>query len=280
MFRSTVIVIYLLIGFPTVSFGFSYVAGKIPVHEHLNLSYGEHPDHLLDVVTSPKCEQSAVVIFVHGGSWRWGKKDYHRTIGRQLARRGILFVTVNYRLFPKVRFPVFPQDIVKSVKWVIENVVKFGGDPGKIFLMGHSAGAHSVSLVGLDSQYLKKHGGNLKWIRGVIPIACPFLFEPSKEFLYRELFPEGIELDRLMPMNLAKAENSPPFLIMHGLFDPLIPKEQAFEFARKIIGAGGSAKVRLYSSHGHFSLIRRTTSWHIWPQPLLRDLISFINSES
>ena len=67
------------------------------------------------------------------------------------------------------------------------------------------------SLVGLDSQYLKKHGGNLKWIRGVIPIACPFLFEPSKEFLYRELFPEGIELDRLMPMNLAKAENSSSF---------------------------------------------------------------------
>ena len=59
----------------------------------------------------------------------------------------------------------------------------------KFFLMGHSAGAHSVSLVGLDSQYLKKMGGGLDWIKGVIPIACPFNFDPTKEFLYRNLFP-------------------------------------------------------------------------------------------
>jgi hypothetical protein len=66
---------------------------------------------------------------------------------------------------------------------------------------------------------------------------------------------------------------------MHGFFDPIIRHELAFKFAEKINDSGGSAKIMLYNSHGHASLIRRTTSWHIWPKPLLLDVISFVNSK-
>ena len=69
------------------------------------------------------------------------------------------------------------------------------------------------------------------------------------------------------------------FFIMHGLLDPIVRKEQAKRFVKKLKDSGGDAKVKVYASHGHFSLVRRTTSWHVWPKPLLSDIISFIESK-
>ena len=272
-------IIFLFLFVQLVSFGNSWLPKEIVTEEHIDLSYGENPKQVLDVVTSEKCNRSPVVIFVHGGSWRWGRKDYHRAIGKQLARSGILFITINYRLYPEAKFPAFPEDVALSVKWARGNVKKFGGDPGKVFLMGHSAGAHSVSLVGLDSRYLKKMGGGLDWIKGVITLACPFHFDPSKEFLYRNLFPGEFDPKKMMPMGIEAESGIPPFFIMHGFLDPIIRHELAFKFAEKINDSGGDAKIMLYNSHGHASLIRRTTSWHIWPKPLLQDVISFVNSK-
>ena len=250
------------------------------VKETLNLHYGSDPRQILDVVSSEKCSDSPVIIFTHGGSWRWGQKDYHREIGKQFARKGIVFTTINYRLYPAVRFPAFPQDVALSVKWVRENIAEFGGDRNNIFLMGHSAGAHSISLVGLDSKYLRDLGGDLDWIKGVIPMACPFYFEPSKEFLYRDLFPSKFDVSQSMPMGIEIKGGFPSFFIMHGFFDPIIPHELATDFAEKLRRAGGRARTRIYHSHGHFSMVRRTTSWYIWPTPFLTDVVSFIDSES
>ena len=272
-------IIFTFLSIQISSFGATWLAKEIKIEEHIDLAYGENAKQILDVVTSEKCNRSPVIIFVHGGSWRWGQKDYHRSIGKQLARNGILFITIDYRLYPEVKFPSFPEDVALSVKWARENVKKFGGDKNKIFLMGHSAGGHSVSLVGLDSQYLKKWGGGLDWIKGIIPMACPFQFDPTKEFLYRNLFPAEIAAEQMMPMGIEPEAAIPPFFIMHGFFDPIIRHETASKFAKKINDAGGDAKMKLYNSHGHASLIRRTSSWHIWPKPLLTDIISFINSK-
>ena len=92
--------------------------------------------------------------------------------------------------------------------------------------MGHSAGAHSVSLVGLDSQYLKKMGGGLDWIKGVIPIACPFHFDPTKEFLYRNLFPREFDPEKMMPMGIkVEREISPLFSLCMVFLIPLFRHE-------------------------------------------------------
>ncbi|MAL86497.1 MAG: hypothetical protein CMI23_09125 [Opitutae bacterium] len=253
---------------------------KSKITECVNLKYGKHERQVLDVVYSEKLNASPVIIFIHGGSWRWGQKDYHRTIGKQFAKKGIVFLTINYRLYPNVRFPSFPEDVALSVKWAREKINRFGGNPEKLFLMGHSAGAHSASLVGLDDRYLKNLGGDLDWISGVIPMACPFYFEPHKEFLYRDLFPASIDTDSFMPMGIELSKQTPPFFIMHGFFDPIIRNEQAFQFAEKLKKNGSDAHVKLYKSHGHFSLVRRTTSWHIWPNPLLSDVTNFVMSKS
>ena len=247
------------------------------VIEALNLSYGEHERQVLDIVSSEVCRSAPVILFFHGGSWRWGQKDYHREIGKQFARKGIVFVTANYRLYPEVRFPAFPEDVALASAWVRKNVRAHGGDGNNLFLMGHSAGAHSACLVGLDPVYLKAHGGSLGWIRGVVSMSAPYEFDPGKEFLYRDLFPPSVDRNSTMPAFQVGRSKAPPFLLMHGRFDPLIRYELCEEFSGALKKAGGTAESKIYASHGHFSLVRRTSSWHIWPKPLLGDVVDFVD---
>ena len=82
----------------------------------------------------------------------------------------------------------------------------------------------------MDEKYLNEFGGNLNWIKGVIPMACPFEFDPTKEFLYRDLFPNEKDINTLMPMGIEIKNKLPPFFIMHGKFDPILPENQVFEF--------------------------------------------------
>ena len=268
----------LLSCFSNPSFADFFLSKKVEIEEHLNIAYGENQKHGLDVVSSKNCIASPVLLFVHGGSWRWGQKDYHREIGKQFARNGVVFVSINYRLYPEVRFPEFPRDLARAIFWVRQNIKRFGGNKKNIFLIGHSAGAHIACLVAMDEKYLSEFGGNLNWIKGVIPMACPFEFDPTKEFLYRDLFPSEIDINTLMPMGIEIKNKLPSFFIMHGKFDPILSENQVYEFAEKIKECGGEAEVRIYSSHGHFSLVRRTTSWHIRPFPLLKDILEFIRS--
>jgi acetyl esterase/lipase len=279
-FLSSSLLIINLVLFPgSISYAKNFFKANPKLVETLNLSYGENSNQVLDIVNSEKCVDSPVILFVHGGSWRWGTKNYHRIKGKQFAKNGITFATMNYRLYPEVQFPSFPEDVALSIKWLRQNIAKYGGDPDKIFLMGHSAGAHSISLVGLNPKYLKKCGGNLTWIKGVIPMSCPYELDPSKEFLYEDLFPSGFDPEAFMPMAQDVRSDCPPFFIMHGLLDPIVRKEQAKRFVKKLKDSGGDAKAKVYASHGHFSLVRRTTSWHVWPKPLLSDIISFIESK-
>ena len=251
-------------------------ADDTKVTEALNLSYGEHERQVLDVVSSEACRSAPVILFFHGGSWRWGQKDYHREIGKQFARKGIVFVTANYRLYPEVRFPAFAEDAALASAWVRKNAQAHGGDGKNLFLMGHSAGAHNACLVGLDSVYLKAHGGSLDWIRGVISMSAPYEFDPNKEFLYRDLFPSSVDRNSTMPAFQVGRNKAPPFLLMHGRFDPLIKYELCEKFSEALKQAGGTAETKIYASHGHFSLIRRTSSWHLWPKPLLGDVVNFV----
>ena len=261
-------------GFPTAQAG---IFDKQPkALETLNLSYGKHERQVLDVVHLEGAKDCPVILFFHGGSWRWGRKDYHRTIGKQFAQAGVVFATANYRLYPEVRFPAFPEDAVLAVKWIRDNIAKYGGNPKKIFLMGHSSGAHSMALVGLDESYLKKVGGDFSWIKGVIAMSCPYYFDPSKEFLYRDVFDVGRDHKEFMPLNHVDGGAEPPILVMHGFFDPLIAVERAEAFIKKVRAVGGKVTRKIYSSHGHFSLVRRATSWHIWPKPFLKDIVGFV----
>ena len=111
-----------------------------------------------------------VVIFVHGGGWFRGDKSNVDAKPAAFNTRGFVFVSVNYRLIPEVNVTQQMQDVARAVAWVKQNIRQYGGDPARLFLMGHSAGGHLVALLATDESYLHSEGLLLTDIQGVISL--------------------------------------------------------------------------------------------------------------
>jgi len=124
----------------------------------------------LDIYTIKSDKLKPILIYVHGGAWRLGDKSNVGLKPIIFTEKGFIFISVNYRLSPNAKFPSHAQDIAKSIKWVYDNIDKYGGDKNQIYLMGHSAGAHLVTLVSTDERYLMNNNISLNIIKGVISL--------------------------------------------------------------------------------------------------------------
>lgn len=111
--------------------------------------------------------KKGVVVFIHGGSWSSGKKETYWWLGRNLARKGLVAVMINYGLAPNQQYAKMAQDCAAAVTWVSKHISPYGGNPERIFLMGHSAGGHLAELINADLEYLKTAGFKGE-IKGVI----------------------------------------------------------------------------------------------------------------
>ena len=242
-------------------FSFRRGSGCPRVTEALNLSYGEHGVRFW----TSSARKSALLLsfFSFTGQLEMGPKDYHREIGKQFARKGIVFVTANYRLYPEVRFPAFRKSVA-CLRLGEEKAGLMAGTETIFFLMGHSAGAHSLSGR-LDPVYLKAHGGSLNgW--GVVSMSAPYEFDPARSFSIATFFlPPSIATP---PCPLSKSdEQGPSFYSMHGRFDPLIRYELC-ENSGALKRAGGTAESKLRLARAFFPC-STDKLWHIWPKPLL-----------
>jgi acetyl esterase/lipase len=146
------------------------------VEKHRNIPYRTDkeadPDrHKLDVYVPKGQKDFPVVLFVHGGGWDSGSKALYFAYGEVFAKVGIGFVVCNYRLSPNVQHPAHVQDVAKAFAWTHDNIGKYGGNAEKVFVCGHSAGGHLVSLLATDPQYLKAEKHTTSDIKGVVSIS-------------------------------------------------------------------------------------------------------------
>jgi len=188
------------------------------------MSYGSDPVQKLDY-WKPAAPGSPLVIYVHGGGWKRGSKELSAdTKAAHYLPQGYAFASLGYRLVPNCKVEDQAQDVADAVAYLIKNAEKLGFDGKRIALMGHSAGAHLVALVGTDMRYLKKAGFGPKSLRGVIPLdgACydvPRQIVEGGDFMhdtYIQAFGTDPERQRtLSPTFHATAPNAPSFLILH-----------------------------------------------------------------
>ncbi len=139
------------------------------VKKEKDIAYADNGNaNLLDVYHQKNIKSPQdVIVFIHGGSWRSGKKDTYWFLARAFARKGKVAVVINYPLSPEAEYQEMALDCAKAMIWVKQNIAKYGGNPDRIFVMGHSAGGHLAALIDADKTYFGKLG-HPNPIKGVI----------------------------------------------------------------------------------------------------------------
>src|SRR5467141_2401252 len=129
-----------------------------------DISYAEpaDPRQKVDIYAPEGAKNLPVVFWIHGGGWQTGDRTDVQVKPQAFADKGFVFVSTGYRLLPNVEMGTIFSDIAKSVRWVHDHIAEYGGDPKRILVMGHSAGAQLAALICIDDRYLKAEGLSLE----------------------------------------------------------------------------------------------------------------------
>ncbi len=206
---------------------------------------------ILDIYAPKDAKNLPVVFWIHGGGWQTGDKSSVQLKPKYFTDQGFVFVSTNYRLLPKVEMDVIFKDVAKAIGWTHKNIAAHGGDPNRIFVMGHSAGAQLAALMCIDDRYLKAEGVPMSALKGCVPVDgdtydVPAIIAtaearwaahglPKATFGHREKFGNSPEkhTDYSAVTHVAKGKGIPPFLILHVSGHPDVTA-QAQRLAREL----------------------------------------------
>jgi acetyl esterase/lipase len=158
--------IFLLLFFFFIAISESFSSG---IQHAKNIPYSNQTNgrsNLLDIYYEKSETPKKVLVFIHGGSWNSGKKETYWWLGRNFAHKNVVSVIINYSLSP-AKYEQMATDCAAALKWVKQNISGYGGDPERIFVMGHSAGGHLAELINLDPRFFQEQN-IINPIRGVI----------------------------------------------------------------------------------------------------------------
>ena len=247
----------------------------------LDISYGSDPRNRLDIYR-PKLprEDMPVVVFFYGGSWNMGSRRDYAFVGEALAERGIVAVLADYRLYPQVRYPSFVEDSAQAVAWTLKEIGRYGGDPKKVFVVGHSAGAYNAAMVAIDQRWLSAFGASPSALRGWIGIAGPYDFIPITNEDVRPVFFYPDTPPASQPINHVTAA-VPSTLLIASHTDSLVnPVRNTGGLANKLRGLGVPVSEIYFDKASHASLIGAIA----WPlrgiAPVLDTVVNFILTDA
>jgi arylformamidase len=230
-----------------------------------NMAYTEPADtsRRLDVYTTDEAKDWPIMVWIHGGGWKQGDKAGVQSKPVAFIDHKFVFVSINYRFIPDVTVQEMAGDVAKAIRWVHDHAAEIGGDPNKIYIAGHSAGAHLAALVAVDESYLKAEGMSLTDLKGCVPvdtavydIAAQLKGIPAiRARTYHPVFGDdpGIQ-EKLSPItHVAKGKGIPPFLILH-VADRPDSTAQSNAFAKALKEAGVSASTFPAEGKNHGSI--------------------------
>jgi arylformamidase len=226
------------------------LAAEPTVHRDLPYAGTKDKPQTLDVYAPPEGKNHPVVVWIHGGGWQAGdKKEVHHK-PRAFADKGFVFVSVNYRLLGDgVTIKQMAADVARAIRWTHDHAGDYGGDPDRLFVMGHSAGAQLAALVCTDGRYLKAEGLSLSLLKGCVPVdgdtyEVPMQIrtvEKERAGRYRMKFGGAASQKELSPVtHVARGKGIPPFLILHVAGHPET-RAQSRRLAKALREAGVAA---------------------------------------
>ncbi len=257
------------VGFGIANAGVGPPAASVVYDRQRNLS--------LDIYrpAAPANGPAPVVVFFYGGSWRSGERGQYRFVGQRLAQSGSLAIIADYRTFPRAVFPGFVEDAAAAVAWARAHAAEYGGDPQRLYVAGHSAGAQIAALVGVDARYLAPHGMKPRDLAGVIGLSGPYDFEIAG---YEDVFGPEAQWPQAQPIRFVDGDE-PPFLLAHGTGDRVVEAKDSQELADKLRSVGGRAELLWLPDAGHIAPLAAMDRPDRHPA-LLEAIRAFVGGES
>lgn len=237
------------------------------------LAYGDGERLKLDVYApnAAAARPRPVILFFYGGSWNSGRRQGYAFAARALAARGFVVIVPDYRLVPEVRYPDFLRDCAAAVRWARGHAGAWGGDGGRIVLIGHSAGAYNAAMLALDPSLL---GPDRSAIRGFAGLAGPADFLPLDDDSTIEAFGGWPRPAETQPISHA-APGAPPALLLHGADDTRVKPRNSHRLAARLRSAGGDVRLKLYPGLGHVGILTALAVPFRRQAPVLADLAEF-----
>jgi acetyl esterase/lipase len=242
-----------------------------------DIAYGGEARQHLDVyVPAGGAARAPVVVFFYGGGWGSGAKGDYAFVGKAFAAQGFVAVIPDYRLVPEVRFPAFIEDGAKAIRWTHDHIVEFGGDPGRLYLIGHSAGAYNAAMLTLDAHYLSEAGLPANAVRATAGLAGPYDFLPLSEDRIAA-FGQAENPAATQPINFVR-RSAPPMFLATGDNDTTVPPRNATGLAAKLRAAGAEAEDKTYPDVTHTDIVMALSKPLRGEAPVLEDVVRFFRA--
>jgi len=237
-----------------------------------NIPYGSHPRQRLDVYAPDRPLQPGArmpaLLFIYGGSWDSGRKEDYAFVGRAFAARGFLTAIADYRLVPGVHYPAFVDDAAAAMRWLAREAGSFEGTPGRLFIVGHSAGAYSAV------QAVLRHDLHTV-VSAIASLAGPFDFLPLDSPKSIAAFGQVDDLKETQPVH-ADLSQAPPIQLLHGCEDVTVGLHNSWNLHMGVLQAGRESVLRFYERIGHVGIMLALAKPLRSRAPVLDEIVAFL----
>ena len=242
-----------------------------------DLPYGDDPRQKMDIYAPAQAANLPVLVFFYGGGWDSGDRTLYGWAAQALAARGFVVFVPDYRLVPQVHFPAFIQDAAAATARAGELAATYGGDPARLGVIGHSAGAHLAMMIALDRRYMAAMD-RPDLIKAAAGLAGPYDILPFDVAASRNAFGRAPDPTLTQPVTFARAD-APPLWLGHGTDDVVVHDEDTTILCERMTAVGGRCEAKLYPGLNHADLIATFSPLFRKKAPVLDDVTGFMHRE-
>jgi len=264
----------LLVACTKVGLGVANLPNALSDTETTNdITYGSEPWQKLDIYVPAHSSSKPlpVVVFFYGGSWKDGSKDMYPFVGEAFAKKGYITVIADYSKYPQVKFPTFVEDGAKTVAWTYRHIAEYQGDPERLFIAGHSAGAHIGAMITADKQFLQAEGLTPSIINAFAGLSGPYDFEPYEPD-YMDMFGPPENYPKMQVTTFIDGKE-PPMLLLWGADDTIVGKSNMVKLMAKIHAEKGAVESKVYEGVDHVAMV----SSLVWFLKSKAPIIDYVN---
>ena len=239
------------------------------------VSFGVHKNKLDIWSTSSKSKAPRpVLVFFYGGGWANGARTEYSYAARPFVEAGYMVVLPDYRKVPEVRFPGFVEDSADAVKWVQANIAQYGGDPARVNVAGHSAGAYNALMLALDPQWLGDRP-----VTSAISLAGAADFYPFTSKRAINAMSQFPDPNATQPVTFVRAD-APPILLIHGTEDTVVRIRNSNSLYAKQKAAGGDVTLRAQAGGSHNDLVLALGTLFRGYYPVVPESVKFLDAHN